>query len=161
MFPEDFSTMPAALTFLKEAGWDVCGRFPLLFMSWAACCEKLSFFPWVCRTSFSGMPGHEAESYPKGGAGERDCRESRRSTTWLNFRCEEKRGWKKKGKESSKRVLSSIYGSKWWNHFPPPFSGGGGKRGTQLLWEAAGFTHSSLAGPRLVCIWDNASPQQR
>lgn len=70
MFPEDFPTMLAAADILKEAGCDVCGRFPLAFYEPSSCSEKLSFFPWVCRTSFSGMPGPEAEAYPKGGAGE-------------------------------------------------------------------------------------------
>lgn len=54
MFTEDIS-QDGCTDILKEAGWDTCGCSSVLCMSQAACCEKLSFFPWVCQTSFSGM----------------------------------------------------------------------------------------------------------
>lgn len=45
MFPEDFPTMLAAADILKEAGCDVCGRFPLLFMSRALAVKSCHFSP--------------------------------------------------------------------------------------------------------------------
>lgn len=135
MFPAEFPTELAALTFRKRQVGTCVDASPRCL--WASSLLwKAVIFPWVWRTSFSGMPGHEVEAQPKEGL-VRGCRKRQRCITCLNFRCEEKWGRKKKENPPNHQVLSVIWGFKWWNHVLCPFSR-----------QAARWAHSSLAGQR-------------
>ena len=125
-------------------------------MSRAARCEKLSFFPWVCRTSFPGRPARRLRLIQKEGP-LRGCVESQRCVTRLNFRCKEKRGQRKEGKKPSYTVLSMICGPKEWSRFLSLSSVGGGKCGCsarpeqhRIYPQLAGWRWPELGAPILA-----------
>lgn len=108
MFPEEFPAELAALTFWKrQVGTCVDASPPSSCCLWASSLLwKAVISPRVCRTSFSGMPGHGVEAQPKEGL-VRGCRKRQRCITCLNFRCEEK--WERKKKEPPKPSSSLSY----------------------------------------------------
>lgn len=136
-FPEDVY-QAGCTDILQEAGWDLCGGFP----SPAACCEKLSFFPWVCRTSFSGRQARRLRLIQKEGPQEKPAT----YITRLSFRCKEKQGWKKEEKEKSHFTkfsqLSVVPKSGTISSLCSV--GMKGRVGAQLCLKCTGFTPGSL-----------------